>query len=84
MRMNSDVTNKQALGNGVISRQRLFEMRSRLSKPAVKHQVYSRGQMTQNEAGRVVPSTAQKQQILVQAMGLAAVRVIGPAGYQSL
>src|SRR5262245_58838613 len=77
--MNSDVMDERALGNGIISRQRLFKMQSRLSKPAGKHQVYSRGQVTQNEAGRVVPLTAQTQQILVQALGqvqLAAVRVI--------
>src|SRR6516164_6504468 len=79
MGVNSSLLDKRALGDRIISRKRLFQMRTRRSKLADKHLVYPGGQVAQNEAGGVVPVTAQAQQIFVQALRqieFAAVRVI--------
>src|SRR6516164_2704959 len=86
VRVNSGMTDKRALGDWIIERKRLFQMRPRRSKHAAEHQVYPRGQVTQNEACDVVTLVAQMQQILVQALGqtqFATVRVITrlPIGY---
>jgi len=54
-------------------------MKPRRGKPANKHQVYPGRQVAQNEPGRIIPLTAQAQQILVQAVRqieFAAVRVV--------
>src|SRR5262245_8558186 len=69
VRVDAGVMGKLALRVGIISPKRLLQMRSRRSKYAGEHQVYTRRQVTQNEAGRVVPLAAQTQQIRVQALG---------------
>src|SRR5260370_28493234 len=61
---------ERAAGGRIIKRKRLFQMRSRLRKPAGKHQVSTGGLVTENEAGCIVSLPAQPQQTLVQALRL--------------
>src|ERR1700682_3434493 len=65
--MESGLMDKRPVGDRIIKRKRLFEMRPGWRKPADKYQVSSRGGVTQNEPGGIVALTAQTQQILVQA-----------------
>jgi hypothetical protein len=58
---------KRAMGDRIIKRKRLFQMRPGRSKPAGKHKVSTGGVVTQNQPGGIAALTAQTQQILVQA-----------------
>jgi len=59
---------KRAMGDWIIYRKRLFQMRPGQSKPAGKQQVSTRGKVTENEPGGILALAAQTQQILVQAL----------------
>src|SRR6516164_4183083 len=70
---------KRTVGNRIVKRQNLLQMRPGRGKLASIDQVPTGGGMTQNEPSHVVMLTAQTQQIRVQALRqieLAAVYVI--------
>jgi hypothetical protein len=68
VRVGSGLLDKRVVGDRVIKRQRLFQMRPGWRKPAGKRQVITRGVVTQNEPSGIVALTAQTQQILGQAL----------------
>src|SRR5262245_17285519 len=57
----SDLMDKGLVGDRIIKRKHLFQVRPGRNKSADKHQVSTRGQVTENEPGGVVPLTAQTQ-----------------------
>ena len=59
---------KRAVGDRIIKRKHLFEMRSRRRKLPGKQQVSTGAVMTQHHAGGIVALAAQPQQVLVQAL----------------
>ena len=59
--------NKRAVGDRIVERKRLLEMRSRRREPAAIHQVSTSGQVAQNKPGRIVTLVAQRQYILSDA-----------------
>src|SRR5437899_3241373 len=59
---------KRVVGDRIMERKRLFQMRPGRRKPAGEHQVSTGGAVTQNEAGGIVALTAQMQQILGQTL----------------
>src|SRR5215813_7537804 len=68
MGMESGLTDKGAVGDWIIQRKHLIEMRPRRRKSAGKHQVSTGGGVTQNEPGGIITLTAPKQRILVQTL----------------
>jgi hypothetical protein len=58
---------KRAVGDWIIKRQHLFQMRSGWPELAAIHQVSTGGAVTQNKAGGIIALTAQTQQFFVQA-----------------
>src|SRR6266446_10489187 len=74
---------KRAVGDWIIKRKHLSQMRSGWPELAAIHQVSAGRAVTQNEAGGIIALTAQTQQFFVQAqryIGFAAVYLI--AGLQ--
>ena len=67
LEVDSDLMGKGAVGDWIIKRKRLFQVRPGGRKLADKHQVVTGGEVTQNEPGGIVALTAQTQQILIQA-----------------
>src|SRR5438270_2157098 len=59
---------KRVVGDRIIKRQRLFQMRPGRPKPAANEEGATGGEVTQDEPGGIVALTAQTQQILVQAL----------------
>jgi hypothetical protein len=58
----------RAVGDWIIKRKHLLQMRPGRSKPANPHQVSTGGVVTQNEPGGIVALPAQTQQILGEAL----------------
>ncbi len=58
---------KRAVGDRIIKRNGLLEMRSRWGKPACRMQMSTEGKMPQDEPGGIVALAAKTQQILVHA-----------------
>jgi hypothetical protein len=59
---------KRAVGDLIVKRKHLFQMRPGRRKPADIHQGSTGGIVAQNEPGGIVALTAQTQQILTQAL----------------
>ena len=83
--MDSGLTHERVMGVRSVKRENRLEVRSGRGKAADPHQVSTGGVVTHYEPGGIVPSTAQAQQILIQAqrhIQFAAMRVIAglPAG----
>jgi hypothetical protein len=64
----SDLMDKGAVGDRIVKRKRLFQMRSGKRKSAAKHQGSTGGQMGQDKPGGIVALKAYTQQVLVQAL----------------
>src|SRR6516162_10567414 len=85
LRMDSGLTHERVMGVRIVKREHRFKVRSGRGKTADPHQVSTGRVVTHYEPGGIVPSTAQAQQILIQAqryIQFAAMRVITglPAG----
>jgi hypothetical protein len=59
---------KRSVGDWIVEREHLFEMRSGWPELSAIHQASSRGQMAENQPGGMVALTAQTQQILGQTL----------------
>jgi hypothetical protein len=85
LRVDSSLTHERVMTVRIVKRQHRFKVRSGRGKAADPHQVSTGRVVTHYEPGGIVPSTAQPQQILIQAqryIQFAAMRVITglPAG----
>src|SRR4051794_15812804 len=58
---------KRAVGDRIVKRTHLFQLRSRERKSASKQQFSTQGEVTENEPSGIVALMAHTQQILVQA-----------------
>src|SRR5215831_7339426 len=66
--VNPGLMDKRAVGDWIVERKDLFEMRSGRSELANKHQGSPGRRVTQNEPTGIIALTAQTQQILVEAL----------------
>src|SRR6516162_9073792 len=68
MRVNFRLIDKRTVGDGIVKRKHLIQMRLGCRKLADEHQISTKGIVTQNKRGRSVALIAQTQQVLSHAL----------------